>query len=548
MNILRICIPAKIHTHTKCVMCLLNLLNNFESQTGYRLDIKFLCGKSNIDQARSMMATDFYNDCGPGDLMLFIDSDHVFTIKDIQSIIALQSDVSVGIYPNSAGAPTSYFLNPEGFVNGNDNRMLYAGTGFMLIKHNTLNVLAKELEKRGTKWANVALNYERVIPFFKQLIIKTELGNKDNEDKMDWLGEDYSFCKMVRDCGLTIRGFLSNTLGHEVPNIRAFYPEEWPATKLGLLLPPKRTYTNVNKDVIIYYCGFSRLPFGLYTKNGGSEQAVFNTISELYSDKMTLVFGNVIPDKRKNLELIPANNFNLNEEYETVILWRGFGLNILPLVKANNIYIDLHDNTNPDLLALNLLNKVDKIWFKSNWHREIFSFIPEEKCVIKANKISDIYYEVAKSKTKKVPFRICYVSCYTRGLVEQLENCWEKIHAAFPQAEFHIAYGTDLITDNALLAKLQRLLKLKGVVNHGRLTNFETAMLQASSQIHFYLCNQLNSEIDCLAVRESKLLGCEVVMFNGGVFKEREGVKIPLGDYDEATKVICELLNELNAP
>jgi DNA modification methylase len=32
-KILRICIPAKVHTHTKCVMCLLNILNNFEHET-----------------------------------------------------------------------------------------------------------------------------------------------------------------------------------------------------------------------------------------------------------------------------------------------------------------------------------------------------------------------------------------------------------------------------------------------------------------------------------------------------------------------------------
>jgi len=541
MPILRICIPAKIHTHTKCVMSLFGLLNNFEALTGYRLDIKFLCGKSNIDQARSMMATDFYNDCGPDDLMLFIDSDHVFNIKDIQSVIALikqDTDVAIGVYSNSIGQPTSFFVNPEDFFDGKDNRILYAGTGFMCIKHNTLKILAADCEKKGVKWANISKEYPRVIPFFKQRIIDSEVSPGSG---LDWLGEDFSFCKTVRDCGMVIRGFLTNSLGHEVPNIRIFYPE-CNATKNGLLLPPKKHFSAIkDNNLIVYYCGFSRAQFNSGTKNGGSEQAIFNTIED-YPNNLVEVYGNVIPENKLNYKLIPATQFKLNEEYETVILWRGFGLNILPLVKANNIYIDLHDCTNPDLLPINLLNKIDKVWFKSQWHRQMYSYIPDEKTVIKPNKISKIYYEVAKFNFKKVPFRICYTSCYSRGLVEQLENCWPKIRATFPKAEFHIAYGMELLQDIELVNKLNKLLKFEGVINHGRLTNYETAVLQATSQIHFYLCNNLNIEIDCLAVRESKLLNCEVVMFDGGVFKEREGHHVPVGDYFAATNLICKLL------
>ena len=62
----------------------------------------------------------------------------------------------------------------------------------------SLNILAKELEKRGTKWANVSLNYERVIPFFKQLIIKTEL---NNEDKLDYEGSYTTMMKRLMDDG-----------------------------------------------------------------------------------------------------------------------------------------------------------------------------------------------------------------------------------------------------------------------------------------------------------------------------------------------------------
>ena len=543
-NIIRICIPAKIHTHTKCVMCLLQILNNFENETGYNIDIRFLCGKSNIDQARSMMATDFYNECNEGDIMLFIDSDHIFTILDIKHALAIGGDVSCGIYSNSVGNPTSFFINPQDFYNGKDNRILYAGTGFMMIRYNTLKILSKYFEDIGTPYANISAQYQKVIPFFKQLIIPTELNNSDNPNKMDWLGEDYSFCKIVRDCGLTIRGFLTNTLGHEVPNIRIFAPE-CSYLQNGPLILNKNNIDKYDENVIVYYCGNSRVPFSFNSKNcGGSEQSIFNVINKYYDNKIVHIYGNVIEEVKNNIHLINVNKFKLNLYYTNIILWRGFGLNILSLINGENIFIDLHDNTNPDLLKLNYLNKVEKVWFKSNWHRNIFSFIPEEKVLIRPNEISQIYYEVKKNitKIKKIPYRLCYTSCYTRGLIETLENCWMKIKEKYPLAEYHICYGFELINDIEILKKLEVLLKLPGIVHHGRISNYESALLKATSQIQLYLCTSLNSETDCLAVRESTLLNCKNILFNGGVFKEREGIKV--NNYNEAFDAVCSIFDK----
>jgi hypothetical protein len=549
LPILRVCIPAKIHTHTKCVMCLLNILNNFEAETGYLLDIKFLCGKSNIDQARSMMATDFYNECKTGDSMIFIDSDHIFTINDIKLALAINGDVSCGIYPNSVGMPTAFFVDNDKFYAGLDNRVLYAGTGFMLIKYDTLKILAEYIAANGPAYANISQQYPKVIPFFKQLIVPSELNPNNEPDKHDWLGEDYSFCYTVRiKCGLTIKGFLTNSLGHEVPNIRIFYPE-CDATKKGALIDKFKPKNKQEDNKIIYYCGFSRAQFGFNTKNGGSEQAIFNTIEKYYSNYEVLVYGNVIPEKKRNITLIPTEQFKLNEDYNVVILWRGFGLNILPLVRANEIYIDLHDNTNPDLLPLNYLSKVKQIWFKSKWHRTIFSYVPDNLVLIRPNIISPIYYEVAKSlmsnKIMKVKYRICYTSCYTRGLLNILEKCWMLIKNKYPKAEFHICYGMDLIEDKDLINRLIELFKLPGIFHYGRLTNYESAMLKATSYIQLYLCTSLNSEIDCLAVRESALLDCTNVLFDAGVFSEREGIKVPNGDYNAAFEAVCSIFDKL---
>ena len=110
---LRIAIPTKIQCNAKFTMSLLTVFPQIRSVCGYQPEVKFLCGKSNIDQARSMLATDWYNESDENDLFLFIDSDHVFKVKDIKKAIDMNSDVACGIYPNSAGRPTCFMMQPE---------------------------------------------------------------------------------------------------------------------------------------------------------------------------------------------------------------------------------------------------------------------------------------------------------------------------------------------------------------------------------------------------------------------------------------------------
>ena len=42
---------------------------------------------------------------------------------------------------------------------------------------------------------------------------------------------------------------------------------------------------------------------------------------------------------------------------------------------------------------------------------------------------------------KKNPYRMCYASCYTRGLVHFLEHLFPRLKKIIPQAELHIYYG-----------------------------------------------------------------------------------------------------------
>lgn len=603
MPVLRICVPAKVYTNTKFTMCLLTCMNQIKPRTGYDPDIKFMCGKSNIDQARSMLTTDFYNQCNKDDIMLFIDSDHIFQIDDICNAIAIGGDVACGIYPNAIGNPTCYMMNPDAFLAGTDNRLRYAGTGFMLIRHTTLTRVAKWLADNDTAFARVSGDdYNKVVPFFKQRIVPTEFGPANCGVK-DWLGEDYTFCWLVRQCECVIRGFFTKTLGHEVVNIRVFYPESSEAAKKGplilnqlpvtsgapapapapaapqvvvpvqpkstaayeVLLPgmpntPSASTTIVKNDSqsvpdIVYFCGNSRVQFCPTTSGlGGSEQAVVG-LSRRWAElgRTVHVYGNVFEGVYDGVQYFNVSKFDLARQYRIVILWRGFGLQILPTVKADHLFVDLHDPTAPELLPVNLLERVERIFVKSNWHTTIWTHLPESiksKFTVIPNGIDvKLLDQVSARKILRNEHKICYTSCYTRGLLEILKRTWPQVRAAVPYAELHLCYGDDLIADQSLKQSIREAMKQPGVVDHGRLSAEKVFELRASCGMQLYLCTTPKTEIDCLSVREAWYGGCVPIVFDEGVFKERHGVRVPTvctdpNGYNLAATAVVKLIRD----
>ena len=65
------------------------------------------------------------------------------------------------------------------------------------------------------------------------------------------------------------------------------------------------------------------------------------------------------------------------------------------------------------------------------------------------------------------PFRFCYCSCYTRGLVELLQYVWQVIFSEYPQAELHCYYGTGSL-DQQAQQRLTFLMGQPGVMDHSR--------------------------------------------------------------------------------
>ena len=512
MNVLTIAFPAKFQIHARFAMNLYEALEGVKSKSGYIVKLTYMLGKSNLSHARSVLVTEWYDSSKPGDLFMFIDTDHSFFDEDILRVIRLKGDLRAGVYCNRAGMNTSL---PTGgvFTTAENQSLEFAATGFLCFSYEACAKIHESMKRienldRVTISDNVPVE-DGCIPFFHPLIDRLS-----NNGKQYWLGEDFSFSLRAKRAGLHISGAIMYTLGHEIPYVK-FYDK------------PIRGPQQWSDKSIVFYCGNSRVRFSPNdTMLGGSEQAIVFISKEFVNLGFNVsVYGNVEPGIYNKVEYKRHEEFVVNDKFNIIILWRGFGLQALPyLESAKQVFVDLHDATDPSLLPPQLINlKVNKIMVKSNYHRSLFKEIPDSKFQIIPNGLQTELIE-GLPLIERQKNRFCYTSCHERGLIPILKYLWPCLKQRLPDAEFHICYGDDLLNID-LKAILKPLLQQEGVFNHGRTSYIDTLKERQRSIAQLYI-SDARAEIDCLSIREAALLGCIPLLSHCSVFSERAGIHI----------------------
>lgn len=283
---------------------------------------------------------------------------------------------------------------------------------------------------------------------------------------------------------------------------------------------------------IVYFCGLS-IPWSPLENNlGGSEQSV-KYLSEEWArlGKKVAVFGTITHEGTTNgVDYFEYKKFRFWDKYKIIILWRLCGcLPYLTLdLDAQKIFIDLHDNnTQCYNYVLKNNHKVTNWMTKSDFQK---NFI--EQTI--SNQLSNIVVipngvridEFSKQiDVTRNPFRLCYCSCYTRGLYRILNNIWPIVYKFEPRAELHIYYGMHMIHNLDFKKTMQILLSQPGVMDHGRqpveIINREKHL----SSFHLYYTDTL-AEIDCISIKESLVAGCIPIISDIHLFKHRDGIRI----------------------
>lgn len=306
---------------------------------------------------------------------------------------------------------------------------------------------------------------------------------------------------------------------------------------------------------IVYFTGGFSIEWSPKQQNlTGAEQAVkYLSMEWARENKKVVVYGNLLWEG--NYEGVEYQNylkFRFWDKFKILILWRIHGC--YPFIKfdlkAEKIFVDVHDHS-IELYKLLLENnsKINKWMLKSRFQQCLIENTMNQKidnCIIIPNgiKINDFSVKIRESRNQ---FRLCYCSCYTRGLYRILKYIWPIIYKLEPKAELHTYYGMDLVIDNEFKNELKELLSQPGVMDHGRqpveIINREKHL----STYHLYYTDTI-SEIDCISIKESLVAGCIPIISNIHLFRERDGIHLewlpntPDFNYQIACSII-ELMN-----
>lgn len=307
---------------------------------------------------------------------------------------------------------------------------------------------------------------------------------------------------------------------------------------------------------LVFYCGQTMAAWNpelFKTKGfGGSEEAVINIARELsklgwnvtvynncgYKEMKELVsvdYKGAKPGKigtkaePRYVTYKPFWEFNYRDKQDVVILWRW----TKPLdaeINAPKVFVDLHDVVPEGEFTEKRLQRVTKIFVKTNFHRSLFPNVPDNKFVVIPNGMD---MSLFTGKEKRDPMLIINTSSPDRSM-DVLPKLFKQVKKQVPEARLQWAYGWDVFdssngSDAKMMAWKEKILnemKEAGVEVLGRLPQSEVAKLYERASILAYPTEF--AEIDCISVKKAQAAGCLPVATDFGALAEsiRFGVKI----------------------
>lgn len=156
--------------------------------------------------------------------------------------------------------------------------------------------------------------------------------------------------------------------------------------------PPKEW----NDNEIVYYASWGNKHFEEWTPDnlekgiGGSESAVIYLAKEWVKLGYKVTVYCDCGDKGGIYDGVTYKHYNLvnfNDKFSTIIFWRSPHLLDIKNLTAKRIFMDLHDIASMEHWTPERVAKVDKIFFKSRWHRRNLPNVPNSKAVVISNGI-----------------------------------------------------------------------------------------------------------------------------------------------------------------
>jgi hypothetical protein len=294
--------------------------------------------------------------------------------------------------------------------------------------------------------------------------------------------------------------------------------------------------TSSGRDLVIY-CGNTThrwVPDLINTKGkgfvGGSEEAVINLSRELaalgwdvtvYNNCGRKQMQDVMTDGRVTYR--PFWEANFGDKRDVVIIWRWTKLLDAP-INAPKIFIDLHDAVSAATFTPARLQRLTKMFVKTQFHRSLFPNVPDDKIALIPNGMDFSLLE-SNPPIKKDPYLMINTSSADRSM-DVLPRLFTEVKKRVPQARLQWAYGWDLFkhvhsNDTRKLEwmkQTQKKMDEAGIETLGRLTQAEVGKLYQRASILAYPTEF--AEIDCISVKKAQAASCLPLITDFGAFAE----------------------------
>lgn len=414
------------------------------------------------------------------------------------------------------------------------NPMSYTFRTYILLADSYLNMGGKYL-KDAAKYAKKARKYKQTN---KDVVEYTEMIEKLYSDKTE-LEAIITRFKKFKDKGQRAKAqkVLDTIPEHLADNIVvSSLRKENQSFKW-----PKKSIAIMTGDTAIDEWG----PWSLKEGIGGSEEAVIRLSKRLSEEGYkVVVFAKPGPNVGLDENGVMWRNYwdcNLEDEFDIFVAWRAPFI-FDKKIKARKSYLWLHDVMEPGEFTPERIANFTKCMLLSDYHRELFPMIPDEKVLRSGNGIDPDEFEVYDNKIERDPHKMLYASSHVRGLA-YLYEIWPEVKAAVPDATLDVYYGRgsyDAVHKgnpermkwmDDMMAKAEAL---DGVTDHGKADQEEIVREGFRSGIWPYPCPF--PEIYCITAIKSQASGAVPVGSTTAALNEtiQFGHKQEFGEFDDA--------------
>lgn len=284
---------------------------------------------------------------------------------------------------------------------------------------------------------------------------------------------------------------------------------------------------STGKD-ISFVCGYTTrewTPEAVHEGIGGSEEAVIHLSKRFAAAGWNVTVYNNCGYKEQIFNGVtykPFWTWNYRDKQDVVILWRHPRFLDSP-INADKIFIDMHDVIDAGEFTEKRIEKLTKVFVKSQAHRILFPQIPDEKIVVVPN---GIVWDDLQQDVERDPYLLINTSSPDRSLMTLLK-AFKQIKERVPQAKLKWAYGWgvwDSVYDGdpqkmEWKNEVEKMMEeIDGVTNLGRIGHQDVAKLYREGSIFAY--PTAFYEIDCISARKAQAAGAFPVVTNFAALEE----------------------------